>query len=126
MTPPRWNLATACAGVSTPNRARFSAETVSAVPPVTYGTNSWPTFCSRLMVAMVASISSDDFFGVAAAGTATEAHRTALNSVAGSAHRGERGIGRTYERTTGVSRVHLRQMSKGTPCQTHVGGSLGL
>ena len=56
MTPPRWNLATAWAGVSTPNRVRFSAETVSAVPPVTYGTNSWPTFCSRVIAAIVASI----------------------------------------------------------------------
>src|SRR6478609_10403019 len=116
MTPPRWNLATACAGVSTPNRVRFSAETASAVPPVTYGTNSWPTFCSRLMVAMVAAISSDDFFGVAAAGTATEAHRTALNSVAGSAHRGERGICRTYEGSPDMSRVNLSRQCGETPC----------
>ena len=64
-------MATAWAGVSTPNRVRFSAETVSAVPPVTYGTNSWPTFCSRVIPAMVASIWSDGFFGAAAAGTET-------------------------------------------------------
>ena len=53
-------LRTTSAGLATPNRVRFSAETVSAVPPVTYGTNSWPTFSSSVISAMVASIVSDD------------------------------------------------------------------
>src|SRR6478735_4233601 len=96
MTPPRWNLATACAGVSTPNRVRFSAETVSAVAPVTYGTNSWPTFCSSVIEAMVASIEWVGFFGEALAGRAA-VHTTVVRSATERARRGEKGMSRTYE-----------------------------
>ncbi len=56
MTPPRWYLRTASAAVATPKRAVLSGSASSARDPVTYGTNSWPTFCSRVIARTVLRI----------------------------------------------------------------------